>query len=79
MNTGLQANREDSTSRILRGDQHCKALPLRRGSMQSEQTYAHQLKQQATKEVHQIVAGMKTALQVASSQSLPTEDLQATK
>lgn len=34
---------------------------------------------QATKEVQQVVAGMKAALQVASSQSLPTEDLQATK
>lgn len=48
---------------------------------ESEQTYTHQLKKpkQATKEVQQVVAGMKIALQVASSQSLPTEDLQATK
>lgn len=50
-------------------------------NVESEQTYAHQLEKikQATKEVQQVVAGMKTALQVARSQSLPTEDLQATK
>lgn len=38
-----------------------------------------QKKTQAIKEVQKVVAGMKTALEVASSQFLPMEDLQATR
>lgn len=46
---------------------------------ESEQTYAHPLAKNQPKGVQQVVAGMKTVLQVASSQSVPVQDLQATK
>lgn len=46
---------------------------------ESEQTYTPQLaKNNQPKEVQQVVAGVKTALRVASSQSLPMQDPQAT-
>lgn len=85
MNTGLHAISSQQRRQFILNSQRRPALqssaPATRLNAESEQTYTHQLKKpkQATKEVQQVVAGMKIALQVASSQSLPTEDLQATK
>lgn len=53
---------------------------MMRLNAESKQTYTPQFaKNNQPKEVQQVVAGMKTALQVASSQSFPMQDPQATK
>lgn len=85
MNAGLHTiSRQQRRQHILNSQRRPasqSSASVIRLNAESEQTYAHQLEKikQATKEVQQVVAGMKTALQVARSQSLPTEDLQATK